>query len=61
MIAEVTKSLPKVAGIKYQDVGDAGIIETLDKSGFIDGLYKRSVRPRLAGRGKMCRLEEIDR
>ena len=40
MIAEVTKSLPKAAGIKYQDVVDAGIIETLDKSGFIDGLDK---------------------
>ena len=40
MIAEVTKSLPKAAGIKYQDVVDTDIIETLDKSGFIDGLYK---------------------
>jgi hypothetical protein len=30
--------LPK--GIKYQDVVDAGIIETLDKSGFIDALFK---------------------
>ncbi len=40
VIAEVTKALPKAAGIKHQDVVDAGIIETLDKSGFIDALYK---------------------
>jgi hypothetical protein len=32
--------LPKAAGIKYQGVVDAGIIETLDKSGFIDALFK---------------------
>jgi hypothetical protein len=32
--------LPKAAGINYQDVVDAGIIETLDKSGFIDALFK---------------------
>lgn len=40
IIAEVTKSLPKAAGIKVEDVVDASIIEKLDKSGFIDGLYK---------------------
>jgi len=41
VIAEVTKSLPKAAGITYQEMVDAGIIIlTLDKSGFIDGLYK---------------------
>jgi NitT/TauT family transport system substrate-binding protein len=40
IIAEVVKSLPKAAGIKPEDVIDASIIEKLDKSGFIDALYK---------------------
>ena len=40
IIAEVIKALPKAAGIKVEDVVDASIIEKLDKSGFIDGLYK---------------------
>lgn len=40
IIAEITKSLPKAAGLKYEDVTDASIIEKFDKSGFIDGLYK---------------------
>jgi hypothetical protein len=40
IIAQVVKPLPKAAGIKYEDVADASIIEKLDKSGFIDGLYK---------------------
>jgi len=40
IIAEVAKSVPKAAGLKYDDVTDASIIEKLDKSGFIDGLYK---------------------
>jgi NitT/TauT family transport system substrate-binding protein len=40
IIAEVVKSLPKAAGIKPEDVIDASIIERLDKSGFIDALYK---------------------
>ncbi len=40
IIAEVVKSLPKAAGIKYEDVADASLIEKLDKSGYIDGLYK---------------------
>jgi len=40
IIAEVAKSVPKAAGIKYEDVTDVSIIEKLDKSGFIDGLYK---------------------
>jgi NitT/TauT family transport system substrate-binding protein len=40
IIAEVVKSLPKAVGIKPEDVIDASIIEKLDKSGFIDGLYK---------------------
>ena len=40
IIAEVVKSLPKAAGIKPDDVIDASIVEKLDKSGFIDALYK---------------------
>jgi len=40
IIAEVAKSVPKAAGLKYEDVTDASVIEKLDKSGFIDGLYK---------------------
>ncbi|HEY0724260.1 MAG TPA: ABC transporter substrate-binding protein [Pyrinomonadaceae bacterium] len=40
IITEVTKSVPKAAGLKYDDVVDIGILERLDKSGFIDGLYK---------------------
>jgi NitT/TauT family transport system substrate-binding protein len=40
VISEVAKSVPKAAGIKYEDVVDNSIIEKLDQSGFIDGLYK---------------------
>ena len=40
IIAEVAKSVPKAAGLKYEDVTDASIVEKLDRSGFIDGLYK---------------------
>jgi ABC-type nitrate/sulfonate/bicarbonate transport system substrate-binding protein len=40
VIAEVVKSVPKAAGIKYEDVVDNSILEKLDKGGFIDGLYK---------------------
>jgi NitT/TauT family transport system substrate-binding protein len=40
VIAEVVKSVPKAAGIKYEDVVDNSILEKLEKSGFIDGLYK---------------------
>jgi ABC-type nitrate/sulfonate/bicarbonate transport system substrate-binding protein len=40
VIAEVAKQLPKAAAIKYEDVVDTSIIEKLDKSGFIDALYK---------------------
>jgi ABC-type nitrate/sulfonate/bicarbonate transport system substrate-binding protein len=40
VISEVVKSLPKAAGIKYEDVVDTSTLEKLDKSGFIDGLYK---------------------
>jgi NitT/TauT family transport system substrate-binding protein len=40
VISEVAKQLPKAATLKYEDVVDTSIIEKLDKSGFIDGLYK---------------------
>ncbi|HEX7228802.1 MAG TPA: ABC transporter substrate-binding protein [Candidatus Binatia bacterium] len=40
VITEVVKSVSKAAGIKYEDVVDNSILEKLDKSGFIDGLYK---------------------
>jgi NitT/TauT family transport system substrate-binding protein len=40
VISEVVKSLPKAAGIKYENVVDTSILEKLDKSGFIDALYK---------------------
>ncbi|HVO93764.1 MAG TPA: ABC transporter substrate-binding protein [Terriglobales bacterium] len=40
VIAEVAKQLPKAASIKYEDVVDNSVIEKLDKSGFIDALYK---------------------
>jgi len=40
VISEVAKSLPKAAGLKYEDVVDTSIMEKLDKSGFIDALYK---------------------
>jgi NitT/TauT family transport system substrate-binding protein len=40
IIAEVGKVVPKAAGLKFEDVADPSIIEKLDKSGFIDGLYK---------------------
>ena len=40
VISEVAKTLPKAAGLKYEDVVDTSILEKLDKSGFIDSLYK---------------------
>jgi NitT/TauT family transport system substrate-binding protein len=40
VISEVAKAVPKAAGIKYEDVVDNSIMEKLDHSGFIDGLYK---------------------
>src|SRR5215467_5103123 len=40
VISEVAKSVPKAAGLKYEDVVDTSIMEKLDKSGFIDSLYK---------------------
>ena len=40
IIAEVAKSVPKAAGLKYEDIVDSSIVEKFDKSGFIDSLYK---------------------
>jgi hypothetical protein len=40
IITEVAKSVPKATGIKYEDVIDVSILEKLEKSGFIDSLYK---------------------
>ena len=40
IIAEVAKSVPKAGALKYEDVVDISIMEKLDKSGFIDSLYK---------------------
>lgn len=40
ILTEVAKSVPKAASLKYEDVVDIGILEKLDKSGFIDALYK---------------------
>ena len=40
IITEVGKEVPKAAGLKFEDVVNASIIQKLDKSGFIDNLYK---------------------
>ena len=40
IVTEVAKSVPKAVGMKYEDVVDISILERLDKSGFIDALYK---------------------
>ncbi len=40
IIAEIAKVVPNAAALKFEDVVDPSIIEKLDKSGFIDGLYK---------------------
>src|SRR5581483_405290 len=40
IITEVGKVVPKAASLKPEDVIDTSLIEKLDKSGFIDGLYK---------------------
>ncbi len=40
IIAEVAKVVPKASSLKFEDVADRSIIEKLDKSGFIDSLYK---------------------
>lgn len=40
IITEVGKVVPKAASLKPEDVIDTSVLEKLDKSGFIDGLYK---------------------
>ncbi len=40
IITEVGKEVPKAASLKFEDVVDASIIQKLDKSGYIDSLYK---------------------
>jgi NitT/TauT family transport system substrate-binding protein len=40
ILSELTKVVPKAATLKYEDVTDTSIVEKLDKSGFIDALYK---------------------
>ena len=40
IISEVAKSVPKAAGLRYEDVVDTSILDKLDKSGFIDAQYK---------------------
>ena len=40
IITEVGKEVPKAASLKFEDVVEASIIQKLDKSGFIDSLYK---------------------
>ncbi|HEY7166997.1 MAG TPA: ABC transporter substrate-binding protein [Candidatus Binatia bacterium] len=40
VISEVAKQLPKAGGLKFEDVVDTSIMDKLDKSGFIDSLYK---------------------
>ena len=38
--AEIAKIVPKAASLRFEDIADSSIIEKLDKSGFIDSLYK---------------------
>jgi ABC-type nitrate/sulfonate/bicarbonate transport system substrate-binding protein len=40
IINEVGKVVPSAASLKYEDVADPSIIEKLDKSGYIDSLYR---------------------
>jgi NitT/TauT family transport system substrate-binding protein len=40
IISEVGKEIPKAANLKFEDVADPSIVQKLDKSGFIDSLYK---------------------
>ena len=40
IITEVGKEVPKAASLKFEDITDASILQRLDKSGFIDALYK---------------------
>ncbi len=40
IISEVAKVLPKASSLKFEDVADISVMEKLDKSGYIDNLYK---------------------
>jgi hypothetical protein len=40
IITEVGKEVPKAASLRFEDVTDPSILQRLDKSGFIDALYK---------------------
>jgi ABC-type nitrate/sulfonate/bicarbonate transport system substrate-binding protein len=40
ILAEVGKVIPSATSLRFEDVADPSIIEKLDKSGYIDGLYR---------------------
>ncbi|OGQ82166.1 MAG: hypothetical protein A3F90_09995 [Deltaproteobacteria bacterium RIFCSPLOWO2_12_FULL_60_19] len=40
IIAEVGRVVPAAANLRFEDVADTSIIEKLDKSGYIDSLYR---------------------
>jgi ABC-type nitrate/sulfonate/bicarbonate transport system substrate-binding protein len=40
IIAELGRVVPAAASLKFEDVADTSIIEKLDKSGYIDSLYR---------------------
>jgi NitT/TauT family transport system substrate-binding protein len=40
IIAEVGRVVPAAANLRFEDVADTSIIEKLDKSGYIDALYR---------------------
>jgi NitT/TauT family transport system substrate-binding protein len=40
ILTEVRRSLPNAANLKYEDIADRSVVEKLDKSGYIDGLYR---------------------
>jgi hypothetical protein len=41
IIAEVGQDIPNAANFKFEDFANPSIVQKLDKSGFIDGLYKK--------------------
>jgi hypothetical protein len=38
--AQLVKDVPKPASLRCEDIANPTLIQKLDKSGFIDGLYK---------------------
>ncbi len=40
ILAEIAKLVPNAASVRYEDVADPSILEKLDRSGYIDSLYK---------------------